>query len=405
MIEFNVAPALWLVGFQMGLYALAWVLCATLLGKDRAAVVHWGIFLLLAGVVMLLAGARGEPRQWLYYNGANVLSLIAFAMMRRGIELFMRLRPSDREMVVVLLVVAGSIAALGPHEEHASWRIVLSYGGQGYLLLRTMWRVGRPLRAEFGRGSLFAIVGPGVLIGLMLASLSLRQVLDMGRPMEMHHDTGTSYGLMYYYLGGVALFNFGFMVMLTQRLVVSLRHVSKHDELTGLFNRRAMNEELDRQWQRHLRGRRPFAVLLIDIDHFKRINDNYGHAVGDEVLAQVARLLQSHARRTDSVARMGGEEFLILLPDMDAAAALNLAQRLRETIESEPVLTADAALYTTVSVGVAVVRSDDGGAQPLVRRADDALYRAKAAGRNRCELAVAKPAAARSRNVAQVEVC
>ncbi len=159
MIDLQVPPMLWLVGFQMGLYALAWVLCGAMLREDRRAVVHWGVFLLLTGIVMLLAGARGEPRHWLYYNGANVLSLIAFAVMRRGTELFMQLVPDDLEQVLMLAIVAGAVALLGSDVQHASWRIVLTYGGQGYLVLGTMGGIGRPLQAEFGRRTLWASWG------------------------------------------------------------------------------------------------------------------------------------------------------------------------------------------------------------------------------------------------------
>ncbi len=383
MPELNIPPMLWLVGFQMGLYAVAWGLCGALLGEDRAAVVHWGAFLLMTGGVLLLAGGRGEPRHWIFYNGANVLSLLAFAAMRRGTERFMRLPDSDREQAAMLLLVAGAIALVGPDERQASWRVVLAYGGQAYIVMRTMWTTRRPLQAEFGRRTLVAIVGPGVLIALMLLALALRQALDFEHPVEMQRNVATNYALMYYYLGGTALFNFGFMVLLTQRLVVQLRHVSQRDALTGLFNRRAVDIEVQRQWERFQRHHRPFAVLLVDIDHFKRINDTRGHAAGDEVLAQVAALLESHARSTDAVGRIGGEEFVVLLPDVDAAEALRSAERLRVLVEERELRARGEPLTVTVSVGIALARPGDPHAEAMIARADEALYRAKAEGRNR----------------------
>jgi len=385
MTDLNVPPMLWLVGFQMSLYAVAWALCGTLLREDRVAVVHWGAFLLLAGVTFMLAGARGEPRQWVHYNGANVVSLFAFAAMRRGTERFMRLPGSDREQAIVLLLTAAVVAAVGAGEDQASLRIVLTYGGQAYTLLRTMWTVRRAMQAEFGRGTLLAIVGPGVLLSGMLAMLSLRQALDFAHPMEMQRNTGSSYALMFYYLGGAALFNFGFMVMLTQRLVLTLRHASRRDALTGLYNRRALDEALQRHWQ--ARSRRPFAVLLLDIDHFKRINDTLGHAAGDQVLSQVARGLQRQLRPGDTVGRIGGEEFLLLLADVDEAhAALQFAETLRESIEALAVQAGGQTLAVSASIGVALTTPDDVDTDGLIARADRALYRAKAAGRNRSAL-------------------
>ena len=385
MSELNVPPMLWLVGFQMALYALAWALFGALLKEERAPAVHWGAFLLLCGVVMLLAGARGEPRHWLFYNGANVVSLVAFALMRRGTERFVHLPSSDREQLVVLLLLCGAVAAVGPSEARASWRVVLSYGGQAYLLLRTIVASWRPLRAEFGRGTSFAIGIPGLLIGAMLATLSIRQALDFAHPVEMQRNTGASYALMYYYLGGVALFNFGFMVMLTQRLVLKLREASRQDPLTTLMNRRALDEALQRQWRGFVRHRRAFAVLLVDIDHFKRINDSHGHAAGDAVLVGVAAQLSHHARATDAVGRFGGEEFLLLLADVDAAEALRSAERLRQRVADRPLVAEGLALPVRVSIGVALADDGDADVDAVVARADRALYRAKAAGRNRCE--------------------
>ncbi len=379
----TLSPMLWLVAFQLGLYAIGWVVCAALLGEDRGAVAHWGVFLLLLGVGLLLAGARGEPRAWGLYNAVNVITLIGFAVMRRGTERFVRAPASDVEQAVMLALVGGAIALLGPGEREASLRIVLAYAGQGYIVLRTMMAVRAPLRAEFGRAAFAAIVVPGVVIALLLVTLALRQALDLAHPQEMQRNTAANQGLMYVYLSGVALFNFGFMVMLTQRLVVKLRRASRRDSLTGLLNRGAIDDELHRLWELHRRGGEPFALLLLDIDHFKRVNDTYGHAAGDRVLAQVAGLLARHARQIDMVGRYGGEEFLIAIPHADAAGAAQAAERLRQVIEQQTVQARGVDLRVTASIGVAVVQPSDAGIDVALARADRALYRAKDEGRNR----------------------
>ena len=120
-------------------------------------------------------------------------------------------------------------------------------------------------------------------------------------------------------------------------------------------------------------------MLLIDIDHFKRINDTLGHAAGDSVLMHLSSLLQRHVRAEDIVGRMGGEEFLLVLPDTLSAQALSLAERLRALVRAE-------ALGTTISIGIAMARTDDEQAENVIARADAALYRAKEGGRNRIEL-------------------
>ena len=234
---------------------------------------------------------------------------------------------------------------------------------------------------------MLVIVVPGLLISLMLAILALRQAVHFDQPAEMQRNTVTSYGLMYYYLAGTALFNFGFMVMITQRLVVKLRHASRRDALTGLLNRRAMDEEIEREWQRCLRGRPPFAVLLVDIDGFKGINDSQGHVAGDRVLAHVARLLHRHARTTDAVARIGGDEFLLLLVEVDETVALRSAERIRLEVERQPLQTGTNPVPATISIGVALLGRADPNAEAVIARADTALYRAKTEGRNRVDVA------------------
>jgi diguanylate cyclase (GGDEF)-like protein len=161
-----------------------------------------------------------------------------------------------------------------------------------------------------------------------------------------------------------------------------LRTSATRDALTGLWNRGAIRGLLDQQISRARRGALPLTAMLIDIDHFKQINDSHGHPVGDEVLRAVAKRTSSTLRIHDFLGRDGGEEFLVILPDVEPPKAVIAAERVRRSIEGEPVVTAAGAVAVTASIGVACVR---GGldADALVKLADDALYRAKREGRNR----------------------
>lgn len=160
----------------------------------------------------------------------------------------------------------------------------------------------------------------------------------------------------------------------------ALQRLSHTDVLTQLNNRLSTNERLRQEFLRMKRHGQPYAVLFIDIDRFKRINDTYGHETGDEVLRQLARVLQGAARVTDFVARYGGEEFLVLLPDTTQAGALTLGEKIRQAVATQafPVVG-----EVTVSVGVSEARGADKNEEEAVHRADKALYRAKSEGRNR----------------------
>jgi diguanylate cyclase (GGDEF)-like protein len=160
------------------------------------------------------------------------------------------------------------------------------------------------------------------------------------------------------------------------------------DGLLSVFNRRYVNEKLPDEIQRSSRYRRPLSVVIADIDHFKRINDRFGHQIGDEVLKCVTRLMQSQLRKScDWIARFGGEEFLLVLPDSANPGAMATAERIREACGSTPLVTSAGEVTVTVSFGVAEFKHDGDdlpGARmdTLLRRADAALYQSKAAGRN-----------------------
>jgi two-component system, cell cycle response regulator len=165
-----------------------------------------------------------------------------------------------------------------------------------------------------------------------------------------------------------------------------LRYEASHDRLTGLWNRGWLLDELGRELRRNLRERAPLALVMADVDHFKRINDTHGHTVGDAVLRQIGQRIQSTLRVSDSVGRYGGEEFLLLLPRADINGGRDVAERVRSIVAGEPIVALSVTLNVTMSLGVAC--GEPGAAdETLIQSADQALYRAKANGRNRVELA------------------
>ncbi|HEL2957400.1 TPA: GGDEF domain-containing protein [Stenotrophomonas maltophilia] len=168
-------------------------------------------------------------------------------------------------------------------------------------------------------------------------------------------------------------------------LTSELRQLAGTDELTGLLNRRALEEVVQ---QRHAEGEASAVVILLDVDRFKAINDGHGHDAGDQVLEQVAQLLQRHLRRSDSIARYGGEEFLVLLADGDLAGGRRLAESLRLALQQlDIVISGGIELRVTASFGVAQGGTDALGWRTLLRAADAAMYQAKAQGRDRVRVA------------------
>ena len=165
------------------------------------------------------------------------------------------------------------------------------------------------------------------------------------------------------------------------RLRLELEHQSLRDPLTGLFNRHIMNMTLDKEIARSRRKQSTLAVLMLDVDHFKTFNDRFGHTVGDKVLANVASVLQSVTRTEDFLCRYGGEEFMIILPEISPEIARQRAEQMREAVAHLDTAKLQA-VSVTISVGMAFYQGGRGDAADLIRRADEALYWAKHQGRN-----------------------
>lgn len=156
---------------------------------------------------------------------------------------------------------------------------------------------------------------------------------------------------------------------------------SRTDSLTGLWNRRALDEQIPLHFGVYQRYETPLSIVMVDIDHFKQLNDNYGHPTGDEALRHVARLLRENLRTADFVARYGGDEFLMLLPQTDLAGALATTERIRGVLAQKPLITSDGPVFLQVTMGIAQARLCD-NEWDLVTRTDQALLQAKRGGRN-----------------------
>ena len=174
--------------------------------------------------------------------------------------------------------------------------------------------------------------------------------------------------------------------MMASDISAKLKKMAIQDELTGLLNRRGFHEYGERAFSAARRASLPLSVIMTDIDRFKYINDKFGHAAGDTALAHFARLVSDTRRQEDVIARVGGEEFALLLPGTDLRDAMAMADQLCKRIGSTPLETTAVGLPMTSSFGVATISENDTSLDDIVLRADRALYRSKRAGRNQVDL-------------------
>lgn len=239
----------------------------------------------------------------------------------------------------------------------------------------------------FGAGFVFAIgLGIAVTVGMALARSVLTPLRGLERSAERFGAGDLSSRVQP--IGDDELAQLaGTFNTMADKLAQSqalLRELSTHDSLTGLVNYRELHRLLADEAERSRRYGRPFSLLMLDIDHFKSINDTYGHLSGDKALRALAALIRGEVRPTDVVARYGGEEFVLVLPETAGPGAMTLAERLRARVAGHTVaVTADHPISMTVSIGVASYPDSANSVQKLLSAADQALYTAKSAGRNR----------------------
>lgn len=374
---------------QLALFGLGWAIGAQLIPEERRVLGHWSAYCLLqalSGLVALPELARGVPP----HPVALALSLLGFAVAIRGVALFVHSGARlDRWLAApVVIALIGILAALPVFGSgHGSWAvIVLCYDlGTALVLLGPMPVLWRGLGGR--RLARVIVLVPTTLIGVQaVAAAVISQTLNPETLLIVRESARMPNVVASVVFS--TLFNLGYLFLLMSRLIGRLRHGADHDYLTQTLNRRKLQGELDVAWQLYQRTAQPLAVALIDIDHFKRVNDRYGHGAGDQVLVATAHLLRAHIRPYDLVGRWGGEEFIIVLPGMDLSAAAQTGDRLRLAFSELRV--GEAGVHLTASIGVAIAEPVDLSVADLVARADRALYQAKNEGRDRvCALAQA----------------
>ncbi|MFY7940480.1 MAG: GGDEF domain-containing protein, partial [Burkholderiaceae bacterium] len=242
------------------------------------------------------------------------------------------------------------------------------------------------LLTDTGYPKLFVPLGLWPILGfiLLLAVRPLGVMLNAEDMQGYMLETRSSYMTLFmvHAFISLALFNLAMAVVVVGGLINYLKKLSQTDHLTGLTNRRSVLTAVTREHNLYRRSGHAYSVLVIDVDFFKRVNDTHGHAVGDEVLIGVAQTMKACARATDVVARFGGEEFMVFLPNTDEDQAYAMAERMRLAVMAGSHASVSPPLTVTISAGIATIAPDDATVDEVIARADRALYQAKHQGRN-----------------------
>ncbi|WP_306392579.1 GGDEF domain-containing protein [Telluria beijingensis] len=367
---------------------------SSLTRSEVAGIREWKQANLMAVVALLLFAARGAVPDVLSIELANALYLGTITMICAGFRRFLGLPVPWRLLAGGALGALSGVVFFHYMVESAALRIVSVSIFHGVVCAAIGIAVRRPaeprLRYPFAFTRCAALV-----LALGHAWRAGFYIVDAYQPYSLLE--ASFYNLVFFAVGTLALpaLTLGAVMMANARLIAASAHAADHDHLTGAASRRAFFAFAERELARAERRGSGLGLLLVDADHFKRINDTFGHGVGDLVLRDLVERTQQVIRKIDYCARLGGEEFAVLLPDADSRTVLAVAQPLRAALERAPQVAPGAGRVAyTVSIGVAMLEPGENVAG-LMARADAALYAAKAGGRNRVEVADApeKPGA------------
>ncbi|MGB3430988.1 GGDEF domain-containing protein [Achromobacter sp.] len=372
--------------------ALALPLLAPFRARDVGGIQAFTVANALAVLSLLAYAASQLLPPGVYVMASNAAWVCAVSLVYIGVRQFFGLRPLVRRTVALggLCIVAFALLLYGVDDLRARMLLFSAY------TFATMVATGMVFFRQRKR-----IQTRGVMLYLMLASFGLAAlhalrvvVYSVGGQAPASLLDPTPWGLFFIVCGTVTVpgLFLALLLLIQTSLSERMEAALTFDGLTRAYSRRSILDELERELQRCKRAGGKLAVLVLDIDHFKSINDRYGHASGDAALRHFAQVVQRAVRASDRFGRLGGEEFVLLMYDCDPARALVQAQRVCDALRDTPFHLQGREVRMTTSGGLASYQSGD-SADGILARADDALYRAKEHGRDRVEMAwIGRPA-------------
>lgn len=348
-------------------------------GRDELGMVIWAGSNYAQAVAWLLFAFRGQMADWASVSLANAFLFAGFALQEQAFLRWGRQKPDWFWVVVPSVALAIVLLPL----QEAYQRIVVASPLMGWGLLRCAWALRREARGSY-RKLVRLLTGFYVLLAIIMFMRGVDSLLSAS-PIPTFFTQNQLQMLTFVSMYSAVVFlTFGFSLLVNQRLAHDLQRLATLDSLTEVYNRRMWTSLAERELSRAMRKHQTLVLLMMDIDHFKKVNDRYGHLAGDKVLMTFAKLVRNRLRLSDLFGRFGGEEFCLLLPDTGLEEARQLAERLRMAVFEQVFHdSAGRPFYISVSIGMSVLTGEGNKSlNRLIKEADEALYEAKAAGRN-----------------------
>lgn len=390
LIELDVRTLAFMASLGGGLMAISMTGIYLAGTRDRALVDWaWAGFGFFAGylVGLLLLTIPERIPVWFSATLANALIGAGHGFLLIGVQRYLGL--PRWTWLVAAIVVAMFLVMFYVPELRSSLRMRIVTISGGYVFLDAvagflLWRHRSPGLTTYRRAAAVVLLLFAGFLTVRLGYAAVSSALTTSFAQDPFQMAAFLINTLFCFVMTVAL-----ALLMFRGKELEMRRMARRDALTGLFNRYTLAEFAAREVARSERYKSPLSLVMFDIDNFKQINDRHGHSVGDRVLERIADEVRRGLRETDLPFRIGGEEFLVLLPSTSAGEARRVAERLREAILAEGVQSARESVYCSASFGVAQHRAGLESWEDTMRRADEGLYEAKHAGRNR--VAVREP--------------
>jgi diguanylate cyclase (GGDEF)-like protein len=362
--------------------AIAWAIMAKPVGIAPKASWRFSLANLCLGVGLMVYTQRTELPNYLAWITADIILLSGFSFLRQGTQALFKMPSRFKQDISIIATTTAALLLMPYLTDPIPYMVIimsLATSGMFFLLALDNYHA---QKANLSQLAILIILAPLAAVSLLFL---IRAVIVVFDPSKLKNiaaiNSMEAEPVLWTYVMLVLLVNLILISNAIIRLIQKIRNIANRDHLTKLWNRHALNTHLIQVQALWQRNQQSYSLLVVDIDHFKKINDNHGHAVGDAALQHVAELLLTSLRKVDFIYRYGGEEFLIVLPDTQGDEAMVVANKIKHNLSQSPFNVSQQSLLITVSIGCATMKADLTHAQ-LLQMADKAMYQAKNKGRN-----------------------
>lgn len=365
-----------------------WLLSAYLFKTSPVTSIHYALTNTLLGSFMFFYICRGIWPTTTMFVLSDITVVAGCFVLRRSVQEFAEVKKTDKEHIILFLLSLITLISLRTHEGYGKFTVAFVCGLSLYSIIMCCKTAYEYMIKDFEKRFCIVTLSPLYFMGALTFVRIIATLLTETPITDLRQATGLNIAFLVTLMLALLGFNGTAVGLVISRMITKIKVLSQEDPLTKTFNRRHINTVAEEEISKLHKNSSSLALIVLDIDHFKKVNDKYGHAAGDAALLACVDVIKKNIRATDYVGRIGGEEFCIILPNTNESEAKVLAERIRVNLSSHPVMWENEQISITGSFGVTSLTSNGKSEwSKLLNKADLAMYEAKNNGRNQVVMA------------------